>query len=392
MKQVTKFYISSFLKNQTYFTPIMVLFLQFNNLSFTEIFLIFTIGSVVSFIVEIPTGVLADLYGKKKSIILSWFGLGIAYIIFGFSSTFWMFVFAQVLWELGNAFRTGTEAAYVYDYLSENKENNPGYTEVKGKQKFYARIGEAIAAAIGGFIAAIWGFNIVFFVAAIPTFVNFLNVISWEKIKENEFTENERKIKNSINHTKVSFSEIIFNKNLLYITLNIMVFSSVLAALQRFIQPYMVEVGVPLSWFGIVYTIALVLTALAVRYSYLVENKLGARTTINVLSIFAVIPAIILGLHFVSIFGIALLFIIVIIGNIRSPIANNEFHSHVSSKNRATSGSILSLSKSIGKIAVLPLAGYVADVWGLFIAIYMLGIIMFIGGLLFFVRKKEKKN
>ena len=97
MKQVTKFYLTSFLKNQTYFTPILILFLQLHHLNYQEIFWIFTIGSIFSIIIEIPTGIFADLYGKRKSIIISKFGVFISYILFGFSNNFFMFLFSQIV-------------------------------------------------------------------------------------------------------------------------------------------------------------------------------------------------------------------------------------------------------------------------------------------------------
>ena len=140
MKQVTKFYLTSFLKNQTYFTPILIIFLQFNHLSLQEIFWVFTLGSVLSFVCEIPTGTFADFHGKKRSIVISKFLIFLSYVLFGFSGTFLMFVLSQALFELGNSFRTGTETAYTFEYLRQNSDN-PTYTEVKGKQKFWARIG-----------------------------------------------------------------------------------------------------------------------------------------------------------------------------------------------------------------------------------------------------------
>ena len=54
MKQVNKFYLASFLKNQTYFVPIMVLFFQDLGLNYSQIFWVFTVGSIFSFIIEIP--------------------------------------------------------------------------------------------------------------------------------------------------------------------------------------------------------------------------------------------------------------------------------------------------------------------------------------------------
>ena len=71
MNQVNKFYLSSFLKNQTYFTPIMIIFLQFYKLSYSQIFWVYTIAAIANILLEIPTGIFADLVGRKKTMILS---------------------------------------------------------------------------------------------------------------------------------------------------------------------------------------------------------------------------------------------------------------------------------------------------------------------------------
>ncbi|MBD3283735.1 MFS transporter [Candidatus Pacearchaeota archaeon] len=395
MKQTTKFYLSSFLKNQTYFTPVIILFLQINNLSFQEIFWVFTIGTVVAFIAEIPTGIFADLFGKKKSVIISKIGIFLSFVVFGFSHSFWMFVLAQILFELGNSFRTGTETAYVYDYLDQTKETS--YKIVKANQKVYARTGEAIATAIGSFIVVYinnltnsnFGYNAVFFVAAIPAFFNFINAVSWTKIREKKHKIN---FNETVIHTKDSVKEVIFSKITLIIVINIMIFTSVLAALAKFIQPYMLEASVPVAYFGIIYTGALFLTAAAIKYYNKIEDKFDQRKTINLLTIAAVIPAIILGLGFISVIGVILFFLLVIVENIRSPIANDEFNKNVKSDTRATTGSILSLSKSLGKIAILPLAGWIADTWTMFTAILIMAIILLINGLLFYIGKNGRRN
>ena len=92
--------------------------------------------------------------------------------------------------------------------------------------------------------------------------------------------------------------------------------------------------------------------AIAVRYSYLLNDWFGDIRTVNWLSFIAFMPLFILGLGFESIVGIMLFFILIIVQNVRSPIANSVFHDNVKSKTRATQGSILSLSGSLGKMDV----------------------------------------
>ncbi len=383
MRQTTKFYLTSFLKNQTYFAPVFIIILQFYRLDFNEIFWVFTIGSIISVLIEIPTGIFADLYGKRRSIILSKFMIFVSYIIFGFAESFWLFVLAQAIFELGNSFRSGTETAYTFDYLKQNK-NQPSYTLVKGNQKFYARIGEAIASVLGGLIAKYLGYNMVFFIAAAPAFLNFLLALTWVHIEESNEKVNW---KGTVAHTKSALVRLYSEKKLFLVTMNIMIFTSVLAALTKFIQPYMQDAGIPLEWFGVIFAISLALAALSGKYAYLLERWMSKAKIFNYFSLLAFVPLAIIGFGFVSIIGVLLFFIVVIIENMRSPIGNNLFHELVDSKKRATFGSALSLSKSFGKIVLLPVIGFISESWSMYVSLLVLSGILLLNTLLFRIKE-----
>jgi MFS family permease len=384
MKQITKFYLSSFLKNQTYFTPILIVFLQAQHLSLQQIFWVFSLGSAFAFLLEIPTGIFADLIGKKKSIIIAKFLILGSYLAFGFSSTFWMFVGAQLLYEAGNAFRTGTETAYIFDFLKQKSKVT--YTEVKGKQKFWARLGESIATALGGIIAVQFGFRWVFFVAAIPALLNLLNVLSWSQIRERTEVAT---LRSGWNHARDSLKYLGKHKNVIGIMINITLFASVIAVLQKYIQPYMVDTNLSIDYFGFVYAAALLVTAYLVRYSSVIEKKLGANTASSLLTLLAALPLFALGAKYIALPGIALFFIVILFENLRSPIVNTLYHDAITSEQRATLGSVLSQSKSLGKMILLPVMGYITGVSSMYTSFLVLGGITIVTALLF--RNKKRK-
>ena len=183
MSQIRKFYLTEFLKTQRYFIPIMILFLQFHKLSYTEIFLLFAIQSFVVFVLEIPSGVFADQFGKKAALIISRASLIPAYALFAVADNFWIFLLAMIFMGLNKAFKSGTHKAFIFDYMEQNPSQITP-SEVFGKNKFWARMGEAAASAAGGFIAARLGFSMVFVFALIPALVNLLNALTYEKIQE----------------------------------------------------------------------------------------------------------------------------------------------------------------------------------------------------------------
>jgi MFS family permease len=390
MTQINKFYLASFLKNQTYFVPIIILFFQDLGLDYSQIFWIFTAGSIFAFILEIPTGILADLYGKRTSIIWSKFIIFLSFIAFALASNFWGLLLANLLFELGKSFRSGTETAFVYNYLLEDK-NRPSYTKVKSNQKFYARISESIGTALGGFLAYQFGFSFVFFLAAIPAFINFLQTLTWEKIKENLYKGKFSWKKNTLFATD-SIKEIFKSPALRKVVANIAIFTAVFVAADKFIQPYMKEVGIDIQYFGLIYSAFLILTAFLVRYSYKLEDKFGGVRLMNYLTLLAFLPLIFLGTGINTVWGVALFFFVMMVENVRSPIANTLFHQNVNSDNRSTMGSILQLFKSLAQLILLPIIGYSADIYSASTAILILGIVVFLNATLFWISRTNLRE
>jgi MFS family permease len=370
----------------------MILFLQFNKLNYTEIFWIYTIAAIANVVLEIPTGIAADLIGKKKTIIYSRIFIFLSFIMFGFSNNFIQFVIAQLLLVISDSLKSGTDVAFIYDYLKQ-KEPKISYSEIKGKQKFWARLSEAVAAPIGTFIYSLTNnFNIIFFIAAIPALIHIFLVLFWPNIKEYKHKGNL--LEESIQHTKKSFLDILREKNLFNIAMNIGIYVSVVAAASKFLQPYMIDANVPLESFGIIYSVSFILTALAVRYSYIFEKKFSKAGIINFLSLFSVIPLLILGLKFVSVFGVLLFFLLIIGENIRSPISTNLFHDYVDSRRRATLGSILMMFRNIGKAILLPFFGYLADYLkgGFYPVLLIMAFVMFVNWISFIVKDKSSNK
>ena len=74
-------------------------------------------GSV--FLFEVPTGVVADVYSRRLSIIIGWFLVGIGFIIEGSFPVFWPIMLAQVFWGVGYTFTSGATQAWITDEIGE---------------------------------------------------------------------------------------------------------------------------------------------------------------------------------------------------------------------------------------------------------------------------------
>jgi len=133
-----------------------------------------------------------------------------------------------------------------------------------------------------------------------------------------------------------------------------------------------------------------ILVAFLVKFAAKLEDKIGGQKIMNYSSFAALIPLLILGFGTGAAWTVALFFIVLIIDNLRSPVANNLFHEQVSSENRATMGSILELVSSVNKLWILPIVGYMADIYSIKTAILLIAAIILFNASFVWVIKRDR--
>src|SRR3990167_9445127 len=68
-------------------------------LSFTDITLIMGVGLLVSLLLELPTGALADLIGRKKTVIIGRVCGVIGFVLYSISNNFWLFMIGSIFYH-----------------------------------------------------------------------------------------------------------------------------------------------------------------------------------------------------------------------------------------------------------------------------------------------------
>lgn len=128
-------------------------------LSAGEISSLLVIWSVSSFVLEVPTGVLADLFSRRLLLAVSPLVVGAGYALWTFFPSYPAFAAGFVLWGAGSALRSGTLQALVYEELARTGEQ-ASYARLIGRSQVASMVammaGSAVAApvlAAGGFLA-----------------------------------------------------------------------------------------------------------------------------------------------------------------------------------------------------------------------------------------------
>lgn len=103
---------------------------------------------VAAFVFEVPTGVIADVYSRKLSIIIGFILMGLGFLIEGFFPVFGPILIAQVVWGLGYTFTSGASEAWISDEIGEEPANRL-FLRAARVGLYAALLGMGLAALIG---------------------------------------------------------------------------------------------------------------------------------------------------------------------------------------------------------------------------------------------------
>ncbi len=130
------------------FTVNMVYQAQTLGLTALQLVLVGTTLEVTVFLFEVPTGVVADVYSRRLSIITGLFLVGAGFLVEGSIPRFEAVLLSQALWGIGYTFTSGATEAWITDEIGED---NAGHAFVRGSQVSHLAglAGTVIAIALG---------------------------------------------------------------------------------------------------------------------------------------------------------------------------------------------------------------------------------------------------
>jgi len=174
-----RFSLYGFLKNQRYFEPFLVLAFLEKGLSFAQIGLLVGFREICVNLMEVPTGAAADVLGRRRSMVFSFLAYMASFAIFGLGRTLWMLFAAMFLFSVGEAFRTGTHKAIIFDWLnSEGRADEK--TRVYGFTRSWSKLGSALNVLVAAaLVFATRRYSAIFLFSIIPCAGNILNFLTY---------------------------------------------------------------------------------------------------------------------------------------------------------------------------------------------------------------------
>ena len=118
------------------------------DLSPLQLVLMGTAMEAAVFVFEIPTGIVADMYSRRLSLIIGFIGMGLAWLTVGLVSAPWLIIALWAFWGLSHTFTSGAYEAWITDEVGAD---NVGSLFLRGQRISYvgAIAGLVLQVALG---------------------------------------------------------------------------------------------------------------------------------------------------------------------------------------------------------------------------------------------------
>lgn len=349
--------------------PVIVLFFQEHGLSLTQIMLLQAIYSLSVALFEIPSGYIADIFGRKKTIILSSIFSFIGYIVFSFYGGLYGFAIAEILLGIGGSLMSGADSAIIYDTLLETKDEK-SYTKIEGRNYAIGNFSEATAGILGGFLAVIS----IYLPIYVQTAILFLSIpISISLVEPTIYSGNKLGRSFKAIYDVVKFA-LVDNTKMRWLIIYSSAMGVATLSMAWFAQPFFKQINIPIAYFGILWAGLNFSAGFASFNAYKFDKKQNYKLLIY-LSLGIIISFIMLGYN-VSAFGLVFILFIYLLRGIVTPILRNLINVNTASNKRATVLSIRSFIIRISFVITAPILGYLADHYSLSYSFYTLAMIV----------------
>lgn len=364
---IRKFYLLSFFSGFIFTYTIQAIFLLSRGITPTELALFASLTVITSTLMEIPTGFIADKFGRKYSVALSYLLDVIVFVTLVFVQNFILLALVALIKGTSMALESGAYESLIYEEI-QTSDNEDKYLQTTTRGTNIA-IGIGVFATFLGPILYTVNHTIPFILSGLVYFVMALIVLTFDERKSSHEVRQNLKMLSGIK-TIIKIRPIAL---IVLIDLLILIFVNIYYQVAFF--PKLSGLGFDVKYFGIVDSITLAITSVLL---YLVP-KVSWKNEKLTLVLFTLTPAIMFILFGLSPVLIPTLLFGVLFDpawNLRRHIIPTITNKYFNNQNRALSISSMSFVSNLGAALLVPLFTFLFTKSYLFSFVPLLGIII----------------
>jgi MFS family permease len=371
----------SFLYGLTFYLPILALYFEQDLFTTTNVAIIFSVQAISLAIFEIPTGIIADFFGRKITLVLDGIISLLALIFLYVGGSMTNFIIFAVLEALAMSLSSGAINALIYDTLNhENRESE--YKKVIGKFTALWPLGAAIASVIGGHLAT-YSLNLPVLYTFIPYAIAFIAILF---VREVPYEKEENT--NVVKHFNSSLKTITSSRTLVLLFLGSFIFFGFEEGMHQLKPIFLKFKDIDIIYFGYISFFTFILSSLGHWQSDSVSKWFGDKYTIIISTLLIIIFLYCATLTTGLLSAFFLAFPSVFFG-IKKPPMEHMIQQRVPSHKRATILSAASLFNQMSLAIAIPIIGYLTGINDINIAFQFAILVMILSPLIYlFIKEK----
>jgi len=339
--------------------PVAVPFFQSKGLGMQDVFVLQAFFGAVVLVTEVPSGYLADLIGRKQTLVVGAVFAGIGQSLLLVADGFWTLAAFEFALGISHSLISGADIALLYDTELALGRGEHAQRQVVGRLFAFRTVSEAAAAVLCS-VLLLWSMDLAVYVQAFVGWLPLLLALRLvepplERFEVTSHADNMLRIcRYLLTHSAV---------------LRLTVLALCLWSLTTFYAVWLLQKlwemqGIGLAHFGYLWAVLCLVAALAGRYAHLAEERLGTTGLLLFISLapfvgylgldaFGVVGAYIASLTFFVSRGFGMV------------VLRDALNRRVPSEFRATANSLTSFGFRGAFVVTGPLVGYVLDFWGM---------------------------
>jgi MFS family permease len=380
---VLRYYAFSFLLGCYIASGTTVLFQREIRLSYSQIFTIEAVYMLTFILFEVPSGALADLVGRKRTIMLGCLLVSLGAVTTGLSNSFRQVLASNLLWACGFSCISGAGEALLYDRIGDEAR----YAPVLARSELLMLVGAIVAGVLGP-----WLFSIHFrypdLSSAVPFLLSGAAIAGFhEPAGQRGFT-----LRNHIRQVRQGAEVAFRNRFVRWSGLLLALLFAGSYTMASAFQPYLQRVGFSVATFSLVLPVMALAEGLGDLSSPRAFKRMGEGRFVWLLVLVTGGTIALMGLVPVRI-SLAALLLFMFLQGLGKPFISVYSNRHIASHERATVLSVQSMIATAAASAPLFLFGILSDRVGVEVSLAVLGLgLLVLGALLGAARPDSRRT
>lgn len=329
-----------------------------------------SVFALTTLLLEIPTGVIADLLGKKKTLVLSRFMYIVEISIIAFFDGFWPFLVAKIISGIGVSLSSGTSSAFLFDTLKKLGRTSE-HKKISGRFVFISSTSMAFVFVIGAYLFT--------FHPKLPAYASLppiiLGFILTFFLREPHSPHQSFTFSNSLLHLKEGLVHFKKEPYLQYLALIGLGAASAISIFLSMSSAYFERILIPLGIIGVISFGGNLLNAYSSKRAHSLEARLGEKKSLFI-SQTIIVAVFLLSATMMPYIGVIFYFLLTFAQGFYNVISGDYANRHARTSHRATTLSIVNMFDNIGIFLLFPVVGYLTKIYSMSFAFAVLSLFL----------------